>query len=118
MRLLNGKGEEEEKTLGQKGGLGVGRFMVEMDGGDSEVMGPTCDSLQLCLSPRLKKKILATPRGMQHFSSQLQWKHGMLTAGLTERSKHISYVDLPRIGQGSGLFLHPSALLLYHCCIS
>lgn len=88
-------------------------------GGDSEVMGPTCDSLQLCLSPRLKKKkILATPRGMQHFSSQLQWKHGMLTAGLTEKSLSISYVDLPRIGPGKWAVSTLQPLLLYHCCIS
>ena len=55
---------------------------------------------------------------MQHFSSQLQWKHGVLTAGLTWKSLSISYVDLLRIGPGKWAVSTLQPLLLYHCCIS
>ena len=53
---------------------------------------------------------------MQHFSSPLQWKHRVLTAGLRGKSLSTSYVDLLRIGPGKWAVSTLQPLLLYHWC--
>jgi len=118
MRLPPKGRERSRRHWSKKGGLGVGRFMVEVDGGRLRGHGSYLWFSPALSKPQIFKKILATPRGTQHFSSPLQWKHGVLAAGLTGKSLSTSYVDLLRTGPGKWTVCTLQPLLLYHCCFA